>query len=106
MVFGFLPMVMLFAFFAILPLEVLKGSKWDGYEPIIEGAEEDEEVRVAREEGDEAEGALLTSSIHSASGHTFSAVNSPVKKGFSQQAIAAWNGFRANLKKTKHLFFP
>lgn len=106
MVFGFLPMVMLFTFFVVLPLEVLKGKKWDGYEPIVEGADVEEEGPLLAPEENEVESTLLASSIHSASGHTFLAVNGPggaTEKSFSVQA---WKGFRANLEKTKHLFFP
>lgn len=106
MVFGFLPMVMLFAFFIILPLDVLKGKKWDGYEP---SAEVGEEGALLGSEENEAESTLLASSIHSASGHTFPAVNGPggaVAKSLSAQIAATWYNFRTTLKKTQHLFFP
>ncbi|RPB13051.1 batten's disease protein Cln3 [Morchella conica CCBAS932] len=108
MAFGFLPIVMLLAFFMILPLDRIKGQKWDGYEPIVEGADvamDGEEIRIAQET-DDADGALLAT-VHSASGHVFSAVNSPhEEKGLLDHATAAWQGFRANFEKTKHLFFP
>lgn len=102
MVFGFLPIIMLVTFFAILPLDVLKGKKWDGYEPIVEVGEAG---ALLAHEDNGAESALL-SSILPATGHTFLAVSGPGSVAEKRFPAQSWNGFRVNLKKTKLLFFP
>lgn len=104
-VFGFLPIIMLFTFFAILPLDVLKGKKWGGYEPIVEGAEVGEAGALLASVDSGVESALL-SSIQPATGHTFLAVSGPGSAAEKSFPAQSWNGFRANLKKTKLLFFP
>lgn len=105
MVFGFLPVVMLFTFFVILPLDVLKGKKWDGYEPIVEGAEVGEAGALLAPEENGTENALLLS-IHPAGGQTFHAVSGPGSAAEKRFPVQSWNGFQTNLRKTKLLFFP
>ncbi|CAI6339558.1 unnamed protein product [Periconia digitata] len=105
--FSFLPVIMLISFFMILPQGPLLAStaKSGGYEAIdndeenegdnhgVSVVEEDLDVRVAENE------TLLSSSLHSASGRSFTSTNGgPVKSSF--------RGFQANLKRAQGLFFP
>ncbi|KAF8537508.1 batten's disease protein Cln3 [Trichophaea hybrida] len=92
MTFGFLPVIMLVAFFGVLPQGPLISTR-KGYEPIAEREGEDEEDVVGGEDG-----SLLASSMHSASSHTFAARSSP--KGDLLHNLAI------KLKRTSKLFFP
>lgn len=104
LVFSFLPLVMIFSFFFVLPLGPLRAgtSKHAEYEAIDdeepdaadEEEEEEEEATEARERDD-----LLSSSMHSASGRTFSSAN-------SKPASSALSSFQANLNRARGLFFP
>ncbi|RPB00962.1 batten's disease protein Cln3 [Choiromyces venosus 120613-1] len=103
MVFGFLPAILLIAFFGILPLGPLRGG--DGYKPLRNG----DEIIDPDLEDDGAASGLLASSVRPASGHTFPAVSvsyGASEKTFVSQIDAAWRGVRASLKKTQHLFIP
>lgn len=92
MTFGFLPVIMLVAFFGVLPQGPLISTRKE-YEPIAEREVDDEEDVVGGEEG-----SLLASSMHSASGHTFAAKSSPKGDWLHDLAI--------KLKRTSKLFFP
>ncbi|EUC39019.1 hypothetical protein COCCADRAFT_81624 [Bipolaris zeicola 26-R-13] len=103
LVFSFLPLVMIFSFFFVLPLGPLRAgtSKHAEYEAIddeepdaADEEEEEEEATEARERDD-----LLSSSMHSASGRTFSSAN-------SKPASSALSSFQANLNRARGLFFP
>lgn len=84
--FAFLPVIMVISFFFILPLGPLRaGSTKSGeYQPIA-GEEDDAEDEHREQDG------LLSASAHSTSSTT--------SKG-------ALNGFQANLKRARVLFFP
>ncbi|CAN9457029.1 unnamed protein product [Alternaria alternata] len=97
LVFSFLPLIMVLSFFVILPLGPLRAGapKQGGYEAIDnQGDDEEDEVAQAHEQDD-----LLSSSMHSASGRSFTSVNN---KG----ANSALSSFRANLNRARGLFFP
>ena len=103
MAFGFLPAIMLVAFFGILPLGPLRGG--NGYEPLRDG----DEVVDPDLEDDGAAGRLLAPLGRSPSGHTFPAVSvsyTAGEKTFASQVDVAWRGFRANFRKIQHLFLP
>jgi battenin len=88
---------MVLSFFVILPLGPLRAGapKQGGYEAIDnQGDDEEDEVAQAHEQDD-----LLSSSMHSASGRSFTSVNN---KG----ANSALSSFRANLNRARGLFFP
>jgi len=91
MAFGFLPIVMLVTFFAVLPQGPLVG-KVGGYEPI------GERDRDAVEGDGDEEGSLLTLSMHSASGRTFAAQSAQKGDFFHELAV--------KLEKTGKLFLP
>jgi battenin len=95
LVFAFLPLVMIFSFFVILPQEPLRAGvpKHAGYEAIATEGEESADV-LDREQDE-----LLASSIHSVPSRNTSAVQS---KGTS----GAWHSFKANLHRARGLFFP
>ncbi|KNG44995.1 protein btn1 [Stemphylium lycopersici] len=100
LVFSFLPLVMVFSFFIVLPLGPLRaGSKnhadyeaIDNQDPDDEDGEE--EAREPREHDD-----LLSSSMHSASGRSFSSAT-------TKPANSALSSFKTNLNRAKGLFFP
>lgn len=97
LVFSFLPLVMLFSFFFVLPLGPLRAGakKHDEYEAISDqDSDDDQESPDPREHDD-----LLSSSMYSASGRTFSSAN-------SKPANRALSSFQANLHRAKSLFFP
>ncbi|KAF2678657.1 batten's disease protein Cln3 [Lentithecium fluviatile CBS 122367] len=93
--FSFLPVIMLMSFFVILPKGPLRASssKYAEYEA-IEGDESDENIEPSAEN----EG-LLSSSMHSVSGRSFTSVNSKTVK-------SSFKGFKANLRRARGLFFP
>lgn len=93
--FSFLPVIMLMSFFLILPKGPLQASsgKYAEYEAIDEDEIEDPVEPEAENEG------LLASSMHSASGRSFSSVNAKAVKSSSK-------GFKANLRHARGLFFP
>ncbi|KAG9185302.1 hypothetical protein G6011_07846 [Alternaria panax] len=97
LVFSFLPLIMVLSFFVILPLGPLRAGvqKHGGYEAIDnQGGDEEEEVAQPQEQDD-----LLSSSMHSAPGRSFTSVSN---KGASN----ALSSFRANLNRARGLFFP
>lgn len=81
MAFGFLPAIMLVAFFGILPMAPLRG-KAHGYEPL--GVEEEEEPGTEEEEG----AGLLG------------------QRSFGKQPVTELGSFKAKLRRSAHLFFP
>jgi battenin len=91
--FAFLPLIMVFSFFIVLPLGPLQAetAKHGGYEA-INNAEDDNDETQSEEEQDR----LLSSSVHSSSGRSLSAVKNKTALG----------SFRANLKRARGLFFP
>lgn len=96
--FSFLPLIMLASFYFVLPLGPLKtgSSKGHDYEAIDSDDQQDEEeVPESIREHD----GLLSSSMHSASGRSFSSA-----KGDS--VVVALKSFKANLKRARVLFFP
>lgn len=103
--FSFLPGIMLISFFLILPREPLRNSsaKYMEYEA-IEGEEEGELGDEATEDGEisahprEHEG-LLSSSMHSSSARSFNS-------GGGGWLDRAWRSFKANLNRSRGLFFP
>ena len=93
---------MLLSFFVILPHGPLRlsSANHQGYEE-VEGEDSfdhDEEVEP-REEHER----LLASSMNSASGRSFTSVNSTSSGKGLPSAIV---GFKANLRRAKGLFFP
>lgn len=96
--FSFLPLIMLVSFHGVLPLEPLRAgtSKSHDYEAIHSDDQHGEDE--ALEPGREQDG-LLTSSVHSMSGRTFS----PVK---NDGLTGALKSFTANLNRARGLFFP
>jgi hypothetical protein len=97
LVFAFLPLIMVFSFFVILPLGPLHTgtAKNGGYEA-IENDEDNSEDVISEEEQDR----LLSSSIHSTPGQSVSPIQSKTSTG------GALNSFKANLHRARGLFFP
>ncbi|KAJ4318617.1 battenin CLN3 protein [Neodidymelliopsis sp. IMI 364377] len=96
--FSFLPLIMLASFYLVLPLGPLKAgsSPRHDYEAINGGDQQEEDQALGH---DREQDGLLSSSVHSASGRSFSSAN---PKGMS----GAWSSFRANLNRARGLFFP
>jgi battenin len=96
--FSFLPLIMLASFYLVLPLGPLKAgsSKRHDYETIDSDVQQDEED--VPENGREHDG-LLSSSMHSASGRSFSSAK-------EDSVVVALKSFKANLKRARGLFFP
>jgi battenin len=96
LVFAFLPLIMVFSFFIILPLGPLHAgtAKNGGYEAIDN--EEDEPVDETSEQEQDR---LLSSSVHSTSGQSTSPTQAKATSG-------ALNSFKANLNRARGLFFP
>jgi battenin len=94
LVFAFLPLVMVFSFFVILPQGPLRAGipKHGGYEAIEPEGDDNEDVS----EGEQDE--FLASSLHSAPRS-----RSPIQ---SKGTGGALHSFRANLQRTRGLFFP
>lgn len=88
LVFAFLPLIMVFSFFVILPLGPLRAgaAKHSGYEA-IDSTEDDNDDPQLEEEQD----GLLSSSTRSAP---------------SKGPKEALNSFKANLNRARGLFFP
>ncbi|KAJ4410472.1 battenin CLN3 protein [Didymella pomorum] len=96
--FSFLPLIMLASFYFVLPLGPLKAgsSKGHDYEAVDSDDQQDEEeIPESIREHD----GLLSSSMHSASGGSFSST-----KGDS--VVVALKSLKANLKRARVLFFP
>ncbi|KAF2464962.1 protein btn1 [Lindgomyces ingoldianus] len=97
-----LPVIMLISFFFVLPLGPLHTSsgKHTEYEAIENDDQELEDDPLETSEqlgqGGEQQG-LLSSSMHSASGRSFSSVSVHLR---------AWNSFKTNLRRSRGLFFP
>lgn len=96
--FSFLPLVMVLSFFMILPLGPLRAgaAKHGEYEAL--GSEEREEDANETAHQREHEG-LLSSSVHTTSGHSAASTS-------DQNVTGALNSFRANLHRARGLFFP
>lgn len=96
--FSFLPLIMLVSFYLVLPLGPLKAgaNKSHGYEAIDNDEHQDEDDALENER--ERDG-LLSSSVHSAAGRSFSSVK-------EDGIVGALNGFKANLNRARGLFFP
>lgn len=102
--FSFLPIIMLVSFFVVLPRRPFKAirGKQAGYEHVPsddthdqQGDELDEdsnEVHIVEQEG------LLSASMHSSSGRSFTSASVP-KPG-------PWQNFKRNLARSQGLFFP
>lgn len=94
--FAFLPVIMLIAFFGVLPLEPLRAKlKSGGYQSL---EQDDEEESLVPDNEDptlvEHEG-LLAASMHST--RSFKSVN---------HDESTWAKFKANLRRASRLFFP
>ncbi|KAH4183071.1 arginine/lysine transporter BTN [Parastagonospora nodorum] len=87
LVFAFLPLIMVFSFFVVLPLGPLRAgvAKNGGYEAIDNAEDDNDET-----EQEEEQNGLLSSSTHSSA--------APAK--------AALHSFKANLLRARSLFFP
>ncbi|KAJ4356169.1 battenin CLN3 protein [Didymosphaeria variabile] len=96
--FSFLPAIMLVSFFVILPLGPLRASSSQhaGYEAVDEddALDEQDELDTHPENA-----SLLASSMHSASGRSFTSA-----KGNGRSSALV--GFKANLRRARGLFFP
>jgi battenin len=86
LVFAFLPLIMVFSFFVILPLGPLRTgtAKQSGYEAIENEDDEAEDTPTEEEQNQ-----LLSSSVHSSPGHS-----------------ASLNSFKASLNRARGLFLP
>jgi battenin len=93
LVFAFLPLIMVFSFFVILPLGPLRAgsAKHGGYE-VIESEEGHEAEDEAANQDREQDG-LLSSSAHSVSAQ-------------GKNVVGALGNFKANLNRARGLFFP
>jgi battenin len=88
LVFAFLPLIMVFSFFVVLPLGPLRaGTAKQGAYEAVESDDADEDGDIDSPHHNEHEG-LLSSSVSSI----------PIK--------SALNSFRANIKRARALFFP
>jgi battenin len=96
--FSFLPLIMLASFYLVLPLGPLKAGSnpRHDYEAINGGDQQEDDEALG---DDREQDGLLSSSVHSVSGRSFSSAN---RKGMS----GAWGSFRANLNRARGLFFP
>jgi battenin len=97
--FSFLPVIMLISFFVILPKGPLLAAsgKSAGYEAIDSGEQEDEHEDLEPRHAEHED--LLSSSMLSASGRSFSSAS-----GTGLQS--SHSGFKANLRRARGLFFP
>lgn len=98
LVFSFLPIIMLISFFIILPrgpLKMSKVSKGLEYERIHADEPSDESSNEFTQARDEEQDSLLSTSIHSSSA-----------RSFSRRPTGAWSSFKANLARSRGLFFP
>ncbi|KAF2460520.1 CLN3 protein-domain-containing protein [Lineolata rhizophorae] len=122
--FSFLPVVMLVSFFVVLPRGPLRlerpapAARPGGYER-VEGDEDDDarsedgsdlggEVS-ARAESAEAQGerdTLLGTSLRSSSGRSFDDATAKAKRRGGDGGAGLLSGFRANLRRARHLFLP
>ncbi|KAI9848963.1 MAG: battenin CLN3 protein [Sclerophora amabilis] len=113
LVFSCLPVIMLLSFFLILPGAPLRAAalaKQYGYE----GVPSEEEIDTGLQGDDLAfdaetlrgENGVLGSSTTSASSHDHSPslASNDIAVNFSVEA--AWLGFKSNLRRSRHLFFP
>lgn len=100
LVFSFLPVFMLISFFAVLPRGPLLSAsgKRGEYETIADDEVEDEDIDDLNERRAEGEG-LLAASMHSTSGRSFSSVG-------RRSVKSSFDGFKANLRRARGLFFP
>ncbi|OCK80845.1 batten's disease protein Cln3 [Lepidopterella palustris CBS 459.81] len=105
--FSFLPVIMLISFFIILPRSAL--NRREGKLAEYESMEEDEPSELSHESTDEdgisaqhqeSEG-LLSTSMHSASGRSFTSINNN-----HSPKSGAWGSLKANLARSRGLFFP
>lgn len=94
--FSFLPLIMLVSFFMVLPLGPLRSgsTKHGGYEAVDN--EEPEDVDDGIPDHHRENEGLLSSSVHSTSGHGIT----------SKGTNGALPSFKANLKRARVLFFP
>ena len=99
LVFSFLPAIMLLSFFAILPHGPLRLSSANHQGVEEEDTFDPDEETEPRSEHER----LLASSMHSASGRSFTSVQSTTSGKDLSSAIV---GFKANLRRAKGLFIP
>ncbi|KAF2190643.1 batten's disease protein Cln3 [Zopfia rhizophila CBS 207.26] len=103
--FSFLPVIMLISFFVILPRGPLNASsgKYLEYEAVEEEERqefENEETESSRSHDRHGENdGLLSSSMHPTSERSFNSVS-------SKRVNQAWNSLKANLRRSRGLFFP
>jgi battenin len=91
--FAFLPLIMVFSFFVVLPLGPLRaGAAKHGEYEAISSADDDHDGTQSEEEQD----GVLSSSRHSAIS----------RSSTSKGAKGTLNNFRANLNRARVLFFP
>lgn len=100
--FAFLPVIMLITFFLVLPRGPLRASaKSAEYEPIgDEDADEwgnDASVEARSRGGHVGRDGLLASSMHSSCARSLDS---------STRVSQAWRSFKANLRRSRGLFFP
>lgn len=95
--FSFLPAIMLVSFFMVLPRGPLGKQGYEAIEDDERQALEDESTETDDTQQGEQEG--LLSSIHSASRRSFNSTS-------DSKAELAWKSFKANLRRSRGLFFP
>ncbi|KAI5798552.1 batten's disease protein Cln3 [Pyronema domesticum] len=91
MTFGFLPVIMIIAFFMVLPQAPLKGQR-RGYEPLVEDDVGSDDENIPGSE----EGSLMASSMHSSSAFP------PARLGKEDWV----QSLKIKLGRTRKLFFP
>jgi battenin len=97
LVFAFLPLIMVFSFFVILPLGPLRNgtAKRGGYEAVDSDEPEDDAAAAGREQ----DGLLSTTTPQPASG----VAEAPL---LAKGGSGGVNSFKTNLKRARGLFFP
>lgn len=98
--FSFLPVIMLISFFLVLPQGPLRNptAKHTEYEALEQEDTDELEGAEGLQQHDEQAG-LLATSMHSSSAHSFASIN-------PGPADRAWRSFKANLNRSRGLFFP
>jgi battenin len=95
--FAFLPVIMLVAFFGVLPLEPLRAKMKGGdYQSVLQDEEDDSLVPDNEDPTLVEHEALLAASTHST--RSFRSVHLDESSG--------WAKFKANLRRASRLFFP
>jgi battenin len=104
-IFSFLPLVMLFSFFVVLPLQRLDGKSGQdtGYQAVAT-----EEPLTASAPWDNGEGDLEGENILQASAYSQVSARSfrSSSDWYGNAAVRAWHSFKRNLVRSQGLFFP